>query len=138
MTVPPVAGTSLYATNPTRDPVQQLDGKVFLQLLVAQLRSQDPSSPMDTNEMIGQTTQLAMMEQLTALTTQNQEAFSLQMRMAASNLIGHTVTYKDSAGEVASGTVSSVSYAAAVPVVMVGDDAVRLDAITGISPTTAS
>ena len=57
--------TGLY-TNSTavRDPKQTLDSDVFMQLLVTQLRNQDPSSPMDTNQMISQTTQLSMMEKM--------------------------------------------------------------------------
>ena len=53
---------------------------MFMNLLVTQLQNQDPSSPMDTNQMIAQTTQLAMMEKLTDMTTTSQENFSLQMR----------------------------------------------------------
>jgi len=40
---------------------QEMDSELFMKLLVTQLRNQDPSSPMDTNEMITQTTQLATM-----------------------------------------------------------------------------
>ncbi len=47
--------TSSTATPPTKE----LDKDTFLKLLVAQLSNQDPSSPpMDTSDMMAQTTQL--------------------------------------------------------------------------------
>jgi len=109
-----------------------MDSELFLTLLVTQLRNQDPSSPMDTNEMIGQTTQLATMEQLTNMATMSEENFSLQMRMAAAGLIGQTVSYTNEAGESVTGTAKSVSYLYGVPTVSVDGVDVLLDAISGV------
>lgn len=124
--------TSLYATAASRAPKQEMDGEMFLSLLVTQLANQDPSNPMDTNEMIGQTTQLATMEQLTTLTTRQLESFSLQMRSAASALIGREVEYVDAGGKTVTGTVESVSFAGPVPLVNVGGTAVALDSISSV------
>jgi len=136
--VDPVTGADtastggIYSTPPTRTPKQSLDSEAFMQLLVTQLRNQDPSSPMDTNQMIAQTTQLAMMEKLTNMDTTAQEGFALQMRQAAAALIGHTVSYLDKNGDTQTGLASSVSYAGAVPIVTVGDQKLALDAILGV------
>ncbi len=110
-----------------------LDSQAFLNLLVAQLANQDPSSPMDTNDLMAQTTQLATMEQLTELTSTSREGFALQMRMAAASLVGQQVTYTDAEGETQTGVVSSVSYTTAVPTVMVGDKEVTLDAVATVT-----
>ena len=115
---------------------QKMDGQMFMQLLVAQLRAQDPSSPMDTNAMMTQTAQLASMEQLTTMSNLSQESFSLQMRVAASALIGKEVGYVDSDGTTQKGIASAVSFADSVPTVTIGDKSIRLDAISGV--TTAS
>ena len=115
---------------------QKMDGEMFLQLLVAQLRAQDPSSPMDTNAMMTQTAQLASMEQLTTMSNLTQESFSLQMRMAASGLIGKEVGYVDADGKEQKGIATAVSFADSVPTVTIGSTSVRLDAISGV--TTAS
>ncbi|MCU1411756.1 MAG: flagellar hook capping protein [Rhodoglobus sp.] len=112
---------------------QKMDGEMFLQLLVAQLRAQDPSSPMDTNAMMTQTSQLASMEQLTTMSNLTQESFSLQMRMAASGLIGKEVSYTDADGKEQKGIATSVSFADSVPMVTVGDKSIRLDAISGVT-----
>jgi len=129
-------GASLYSTTPVRTPKQTLDSETFMSLLVAQLRNQDPSSPMDTNQMISQTTQLAMMEKITALSETTDENFSLQMRTAAAALVGQSVTYTDAAGKSVTGLVSAVSYAGAVPQVTVGTVSVALDAISGVTAPT--
>lgn len=112
-----------------------MNGDMFMKLLVTQLTNQDPSSPMDSTQMISQTTQLAMMEKLTELTKSGTENFSLQMRSAAASLLGQQVTYKGIDGADATGTVSAVSYAAGVPVVTVGAAQVSLDAISGVRRT---
>ena len=52
------AASGIYSGSTTRVPKQTMDSEVFLKLLVTQLRTQDPSAPMDTNQMISQTTQL--------------------------------------------------------------------------------
>ena len=122
MTVDAVSAPSSIHTGSTTDPAarkQVLDGEVFLKLLVTQLTHQDPSSPMDTNEMISQTTQLAMMEQLTALADSGAEAFALNMRQAASALIGQEATYKDADGKTVSGLVTKVSFDGPIPQVTV-------------------
>lgn len=125
------------AANQSSSRSQTMDSEVFMKLLVTQLRNQDPSSPMDTNQMISQQTQLAMMEQITNQTTTGNENFSLQMRIAAANLVGKHVSYTDATtGKSIEGTATAVSYAGSVPTVTVGGKEVDLDVISGI--TTAS
>ena len=135
-TVDPVStaatGTSLYTAASSRAPKQEMDGEMFLSLLVTQLANQDPSSPMDTNEMIAQTTQLATMERLTAMQTQQTEAFSLQMRQSAAGLVGRELEYTDAAGVTRTGTASSVSFAGPVPLVNVDGAAVALDLVSAV------
>lgn len=128
------------STSATRTPKQEMDSQMFMQLLVKQLQNQDPSSPMDTNAMIGQTTQLAMMEQVTNNTTTGNENFSLQMRISAANLVGRQVSYTDAAtGKSVTGTASAVSFAGSVPTVTVGGKDIDLDSISGVvDPTVAA
>ena len=138
MAIDPIAATGgLYAAAPTRAPKQTLDGEAFMSLLVTQLRNQDPSSPMDTNQMISQTTQLAMMEKMTALSTTSDENFSLQMRTAAASLLGQIVSYHGKDGSVLSGTPSAVSFAGSVPQISIGGVDVPLDSILSITTKTA-
>ena len=141
MTIPVSATTGASAagaTPPAKAATKELDKQAFLQLLTTQLRNQDPSSPMDSSDLMAQTTQMTTMEQLIELTTTSRESFSLQMRMAAANLVGKDVTYTGADGKVATGTVSAVSYAGAVPAVKVGDMEVPLDSVASVTAAPAA
>jgi flagellar basal-body rod modification protein FlgD len=120
---------------------QEMDSELFMKLLVTQLRNQDPSSPMDTNEMITQTTQLATMEKLSAMADTSSESFSLQMRNVASAYVGKDVSYVDAAGATITGVATSVSFVSGVPQVTVGNAVIPLDLISGVqmpaTPVTA-
>lgn len=131
------SGPAMYATPQVTKSGQEMNGDMFLTLLVTQLQNQDPSSPMDTGDMISQTTQLAMMERLTSLDSTGTENFSLQMRTSAAALIGSEVTYLDGDGKTLTGTATSVSFAGPVPMVTVDGSTIALDAISGVTtPTT--
>jgi flagellar basal-body rod modification protein FlgD len=130
---PKASATTAATTATTASSSTGLDKEAFLKLLVAQLRNQDPSKPMDSSDLMNQTTQLSTMEQLTALTKTSQESFALQMRMAAASLVGQQVTYTTTAGASATGTVTAVSYSGSVPTVKVGDDVVALDAVSAVT-----
>lgn len=144
MTIQPIAPQPVTAAAATpeaaavRAPVQSMDANVFMTLLVAQLKNQNPSAPMDTNQMMAQTIQLSMMEKMTELTSNSKEGFSLQMRSAAAQLIGHSVDYTLADGTTGTGIASSVSFAGAVPAVKVGELSIPLDSITGLTAPAAS
>lgn len=127
------APPSLFTTGTsTATPKKEMDKEVFLALLVAQMRYQDPTSPMDTTEMMAQSTQMASMEQLTAVADTTRESFALQMRVAASALLGQEVTWTDADKKVQTGTVTGVDFSGAVPMVKVGDASVALDAVSSV------
>jgi len=110
-----------------------LDKQAFLELLVTQLRYQDPTSPMDTSQLMAQTTQLTTMERLVELSDTQRESFALQMRSSAAALVGQEVRWEDEDGTSHTGVVTGVSYASAVPTVRVGDVDLRLDAIAAVT-----
>ena len=83
--------------------------------------------------MIQQTTQLAMMEKMNELSTTTAEGFSLNMRMAAAQLVGQQVSYVDAKGDTVTGIAESVSYTAAVPTVSVGGKNIPLDVIASVT-----
>jgi len=85
---------------------------MFLKLLVAQLKNQDPTAPMDQKDMMAQMSQMTSVEQLTNIAS---TMTSLQTNATVSQsvaMIGHTVDYLDSNGAVVhDGTVQSVALA---------------------------
>ncbi|HEY0187064.1 MAG TPA: flagellar hook capping FlgD N-terminal domain-containing protein [Cellulomonas sp.] len=130
--------TATTSSTSTSTASQTLDSDTFLTLLVAQLTNQDPSSPMDTSDMMSQTTSLAMMESLTTIQSAISEQFALQMRMASADMVGQQITWEDSAGDTQSGVVDSVDFSSSVPVLKVGSEEIPLDSVASISPVTAT
>lgn len=130
--------TGLYTTAPTRAPKQTLDSDAMMQLLVTQLQNQDPSSPMDTNAMISQTTQLSTMQQLIDMGNNSNASLALQMRDHAANLVGKNITYDDGNGGTKAGVVTGVKYSGSGnPTVSIGDTSIELASVIGVA-TTAS
>lgn len=130
---PAAAGTA--ATTPAAS--TSLDKDAFLQLLVASLKYQDPSSPMNTSELMAQTTQLSMMEALTELTSLSKQTFELQQRASAIGLVGRSVTYPDGS-LTRTDLVTSVDFSGPTPTLRVGDRTVALDAVTSISTASSA
>jgi flagellar basal-body rod modification protein FlgD len=136
MTVTPVSaltatpGAATAAA--TAEEVNALDKEAFLALLIASLRYQDPSEPMNTSELMAQTTQLSTMEQLTELSALSKQSFELQQRASAAGLVGRYVTVRDGAGQL-SGLVSAVDLSSTIPAVVVDGRTVAVDAVTAIA-----
>jgi flagellar basal-body rod modification protein FlgD len=129
----PPAVASVTTTPATRTPSQTYNSEMFLKLLVTQLKNQDPTAPMDSTQMISQTSQLASMEQLTALNSSTTDSYNLQMRSAAANIVGKDVSWTDADGAPQHGVASAVSFSGTTPTVTVGDATVALTALTGVS-----
>lgn len=131
-TTPTATTTSLYATAPTTAPDQSID---YMGLLIAQLKNQDPTQPMDSSQMVAQTTQLGMLQELKDMHASTDQAFALQLRSTAAALVGKTVAYQGADGMPATGTVGSVSYAGQTPTVTVDGTAVPLESVLGVTAT---
>jgi flagellar hook assembly protein FlgD len=136
----PAAGTATGTSAPAvREPSQTLDKEAFLKLLVAQMRYQDPSSPMDTSQMMTQTSQLTTVEQLAALVSTSQAAFATQQQLSSSALVGQKVSWTDPTTKATgAGVVSAVSFTADGPVLRVGAADVAMGHVTGVTAATAA
>jgi flagellar basal-body rod modification protein FlgD len=139
MTVSGVSGAdsalAQYMTqSKTADNKTQLDSDAFLKLLVAQLKYQDPSKPTDSTEMMAQSAQFTMVQRLEDMAKSTASTLNLEQGMAASNLVGKSVSWLDTDGTTRTGTVSSASFgggAGAEPVLKVSTGAG-----TGTAPST--
>ncbi|ROP44833.1 flagellar hook assembly protein FlgD [Pseudokineococcus lusitanus] len=129
----PAVGTAT-GTAAVREPSKTLDKEAFLKLLVAQMRYQDPSSPMDTTQMMNQTTQLTTVEQLTALVSTSQAAFATQQQLSSSALVGQKVSWTDPTTKATGvGVVSAVRFTDDGPVLRVGTADVAMGHVTGVT-----
>ncbi|MBE2316924.1 flagellar hook assembly protein FlgD [Solirubrobacter sp. CPCC 204708] len=102
------------ATTPTdtsklSNPKATMDQDGFLKLFVAQLTHQDPTSPMDTNESIAQMASFSMVEGMNNMRATNTSIASSLNTSSAVGLIGRTVSYVDSKGDLQTGKVERVA-----------------------------
>lgn len=89
--------TKAMATNKQTDPQNGLGKDAFLQILVTQMKNQNPLEPLKDTEFIGQMAQFSSLEQLTNLNqTMNQFiGFELNQALTAkSDLIGNKVYWE--------------------------------------------
>lgn len=86
-----------------------VDYNTFLQLLVAEMKNQDPTNPMDTSQYMTQFAQLSTVEQAMQTNAKLDALLSSQSLSQADGLIGKTVSFTDSTGASFSGKVVSIS-----------------------------
>ncbi len=130
------AGAPTYTpATPAVDRPDQLGKDVFLKLLVAQMRYQDPSKPVDSSQMMAQTATFSQVEKLEQLATQNAALLVLQEASTAGALVGRSVTYTDTDGAEVTGKVTAVRLASAdqEAVATVGGKQVAVGRITSIA-----
>lgn len=132
----PTAGsTSATGASATAPSALSVD---YMSLLLAQMRNQDPTSPMNPSEMVTQITQIGMLQQLTQLATDEATVLSTQTRSAAASFLGNTVSYQDANGGTAAGVVTAVSFSGPAPTVTVNGSPVALSSILGLTAGTAA
>lgn len=128
------------------------DQQVFLELMVAQMRYQDPLNPTDSSEFMAQTAQFTALEKMQAVADQTAMLLSSQLAFGASSMIGQTVRWYDETGAELSGVVQGTTYLSSGPVlsvdghhvpitdvVSVGDaPTIDADSVSGTPTTTPS
>ena len=101
-TAPVNANTS---TNKSTGSKTQVDYQSFLKLLVAQMKNQDPTKPMDGTQYVAQLAQFSNVEQATLMNKKLDQILASASLSQADGIIGKTVTSAD--GKV-TGVVESV------------------------------
>ena len=100
---------SSSSTNSTTTASNSVDYNTFLQLLIAEMKNQDPTNPMDTSQYMSQFAQLSTVEQAMQTNSKLDALLSSQSLSQANGLIGKTVSFTDSTGASFSGKVVSVA-----------------------------
>ena len=100
---PGVTGSSTptAGTNPASGLNQLDNSQTFLQLLVAQLKNQDPTNPADPTQFMTEIAQLTAVQSQTSLSAEEQT-------VAADSMIGMTVTGAGAGGTSLTGQVTGV------------------------------
>lgn len=111
-----------------------LGGEAFLQLLVAQLRYQNPMDPTDGTQFLQQTAQFTQVETLQTLADTQQQLMSLSQFSLAVGLSGKTVEALTADGTI-TGEVSGVRFTADGAELEVGTTWVPISHVVGVEPT---
>lgn len=101
---------------PTSQGSAQEDKQMFLELMVAQLRYQDPLNPADSGEFLSQSAQFTALEKMQDVADRTGQLLGAQMAFGASGLVGRHVSWVGEDGETLSGTVDGVTFGASGPV----------------------
>ena len=108
MSVPPVTGTNgsgTGANSTAQAAAPNIDYQSFLKLLIAEMKNQDPTKPMDSTEYVAQLATFSQVAQTVQTNSKLDQLLQTSALAQAGNTIGHTLTSAD--GDM-SGTVSSV------------------------------
>ncbi len=116
----------------------------YMHLLVTQLQNQNPLEPMDNNDMAMQLATLSQLEQMENQSTQLQgmaksfeKVLASEQLSHATSLIGKSVSFLAETGEgqigLVAGRVDAVDTSNDVIQLLVGDQRVRIEDITGIA-----
>jgi flagellar basal-body rod modification protein FlgD len=131
------AGLLSTAASSATDKAANQDSKdMFLQLLVAQMKYQDPSNPADSSEFLSQSAQFTSLEKMQSIADQTGLLLGASMAFGSSSLVGRQVTYTLEEGKEVTGTVSSVEFGPNGPVLTV--DGVEVPIANLLSVTNGS
>jgi flagellar basal-body rod modification protein FlgD len=112
------------------------DHNMFLELMVAQLRYQDPMNPADSGEFLAQNAQFTALEKMQDVADQTALVLGAQMAFGASSLVGRQVTYTGADGAEVTGSVKGVTFAASGPVLDVDGTEVPLVNVNSVKAGT--
>jgi flagellar basal-body rod modification protein FlgD len=93
----------------TSTATEEMGADAFLELLLIQLKNQNPLEPMEETEMISQMAQLNSVQELRNMSNSLDSVNQSNQFLSSSSLIGKMVSYLDSEDETVSSLVKSVS-----------------------------
>jgi len=114
-------------TAQARKAADQLGKMEFLQLLVTQLRYQDPLNPIDDREFMAQLAQFSALEQMTENVRWARLSYGL-------SLVGAAVKYWGTEGQPEIGIVYAVRIDSGEPLLNLGNREIRLEQVIEVAP----
>lgn len=97
----------------------------FLNILVTQLRYQDPLNPMDDKEFVAQLAQFSTLEQMTEQTKWAQMSYGL-------GLVGQKVLFRTDDGQILGGVPKSLRVVEGQPMLSFGETEIRLEQVVEV------
>ena len=90
-------GSSTYSSSSDAVSKTQVDYQSFLKLLVAQMKNQDPTNPMDNTEYMAQLATFSQVEQSVQMNQKLDQMLQSSTLAQADSIIGRTITSADGA-----------------------------------------
>src|SRR5437764_3492349 len=106
-----------------------LDGNTFLQLLVAQLKYQNPLSPTDPTQFMSQTAQFTEVEKLQMIADQSTKLLASQQSSEATGMLGQQIVAAGPDGNDITGIVTGMRLTSTGPILKVNGTDIALSAI---------
>jgi flagellar basal-body rod modification protein FlgD len=122
----------------TGKPTPMFDSEMFLNLLVAQLKYQDPTNPVDTSNFMNQTAMLSQVQTMNSMSDTLSQMMTAQQTASATSMIGKAISFVDPAGKQASGIVDGVSFSKGAAMLHVGSLAVPLSGVLAVADPVAA
>lgn len=119
------------ASTASQAPIQQLSQKDFIQLLVAQMTTQDPLNPQKDTEFISQMAQFSTLQSTNSMQTELQS-------MSANQLLGQTVQIKVDATHTLVGQVTAIDSSGSDPKLIVGGQAYSVSDVIRVQQATSA
>ncbi len=134
VTTSSTGSTTLSTPGTTVGPANTMGSNDFLDLMMDQLKNQNPLSPSNPTQYLSELASFSSLEQETNIATSTSTATTEQASAEALAMIGASVDYTDANGDTQTGTVSSVQFTASGPTLTIGTaSGIALGSITEAS-----
>ncbi|MFZ2641244.1 MAG: flagellar hook capping FlgD N-terminal domain-containing protein [Verrucomicrobiia bacterium] len=121
------------SSSSSRTPAQTLDQDDFLNLLVTQLKMQDPLNPESNTDFIAQMAQFSSLSTNTSTNAKVTELQSTIQFQQANGLLGRTVVLQSNSSTQVSGTVSGITIDAGTPKIVVNGQSYDLNQVVSVA-----
>jgi flagellar basal-body rod modification protein FlgD len=105
----------------------------FLKLLITQLQNQDPSNPMDSDQLLQQVSEMRALQSNIELSDSLKSLTLSQQLTSATSFLGKQVAGTDANQQSVSGTVSQVVVADGKTMLSIGNSQIELGNVTNVA-----
>ena len=131
------SATTAFPTGAATTSATSEDKQMFLELMVAQLRYQDPLNPADSGEFLAQSAQFTALEKMQDVSDRVGALLGSQMAFGAGAMVGQQVSWIDTDGVTThTGSISGVTFGAEGPVFDIDGTQVPLSQLLSVGTTT--
>jgi flagellar basal-body rod modification protein FlgD len=103
------AASSSNSSSSSSSSSPTVDYNGFLQLLIAQMKNQDPTNPTDSTEYMSQLAQLSSVQEAVQTNAKLDSLLSSSALSQADGLIGRTATFTTEDGQTSTGKITTIS-----------------------------